>query len=396
MADNVYKKNQKETMKKFNEEYDQNQSKEISPITESTKTSKSSKIESKKKKHYEQDLKVELKSVKKIFLTENTYVGLKSTLKSTLKLSKFLRQKNGYLFVMTNRFNQNNLEKFFGIMRAHCGTHDHPNSLLFIQLYRLLSVYALIKPPRGSNINDTNVLDLLICNRKKDKKPKDSENLVELVGRKKFNSSIGKVVLKAIENVPDTSTSPQSAEKAVKNLADTSTSLQSAEKTVENVPDSTSPQFAALQYFCGYLAHKDFNGCELCKKTLSATTMEEKNYENSIIKLRDRYGVLHMHYPSKNLLHTTNVIEKVILDSVENLKKNSIFDIGENLLEFNHEEGDEVLSLLGCSCTNHALEFTSKVIQFYVIVRMHFILKIVNKNCKDAENTKNKRKQSKY
>ena len=43
-------------------------------------------------------------------------------------------------------------QAFFGIVRAACGSHDHPDAILFLQVYHLLSFYSLVKPPKGSNV----------------------------------------------------------------------------------------------------------------------------------------------------------------------------------------------------------------------------------------------------
>ncbi|XP_022160541.1 uncharacterized protein LOC111026719 [Myzus persicae] len=47
--------------------------------------------------------------------------------------------------------NQDCLEKFFGIIRQVAGPNDHPSTPTYLQLYRILSVYSLIKPPKTGN-----------------------------------------------------------------------------------------------------------------------------------------------------------------------------------------------------------------------------------------------------
>lgn len=48
------------------------------------------------------------------------------------------------------------------MIRESCGANDHPDSHLFIQIYRLISTYSLVKPPRGSNISNSEVFDVLL------------------------------------------------------------------------------------------------------------------------------------------------------------------------------------------------------------------------------------------
>jgi len=44
-----------------------------------------------------------------------------------------------------------NFQKFFGIIRQTAGPSDHPSTPTFLQLYRMLSVYSIIKPPKSGN-----------------------------------------------------------------------------------------------------------------------------------------------------------------------------------------------------------------------------------------------------
>ncbi|KAL5237094.1 hypothetical protein ACI65C_004504 [Semiaphis heraclei] len=85
------------------------------------------------------------------FLTSNTADGLKITLKSTLDAVNYLLYEKNFAYVLTSKFNQDCLEKFFGIIRQVAGPNDHPSCPSFLQLYRMLSVFSLIKPPKSGN-----------------------------------------------------------------------------------------------------------------------------------------------------------------------------------------------------------------------------------------------------
>jgi len=43
------------------------------------------------------------------------------------------------------------LKKFFGIIHQVSGPNDHPSTPTFLQLYRMLTVSSLIKPPKSGN-----------------------------------------------------------------------------------------------------------------------------------------------------------------------------------------------------------------------------------------------------
>ncbi|XP_044594965.1 putative mediator of RNA polymerase II transcription subunit 24 isoform X1 [Cotesia glomerata] len=95
-------------------------------------------------------------------ITTSTLTGFKVTLGTTLELLEFLHDKCNYDYLMTSRLNQDALEKFFGIMRSACGCNDHPDPILFGQVFRLLCSYSLATPPRGSNVTGGELLKSLM------------------------------------------------------------------------------------------------------------------------------------------------------------------------------------------------------------------------------------------
>lgn len=48
------------------------------------------------------------------------------------------------------------------MMRSACGSNDHPDSVLYIQMFRLISTYSLVKPPKGSNVSGGEMLETLM------------------------------------------------------------------------------------------------------------------------------------------------------------------------------------------------------------------------------------------
>lgn len=48
------------------------------------------------------------------------------------------------------------------MMRHCCGSNDHPDSALFIQMYKLVSTCSLIKPLKGSNVQGNDIINVLI------------------------------------------------------------------------------------------------------------------------------------------------------------------------------------------------------------------------------------------
>ncbi|KFM71825.1 hypothetical protein X975_01821, partial [Stegodyphus mimosarum] len=48
------------------------------------------------------------------------------------------------------------------MMRSACGSNDHRDSAIFLQVYRLISTYSLIKPNKGCNNASSEVLSSLL------------------------------------------------------------------------------------------------------------------------------------------------------------------------------------------------------------------------------------------
>ncbi|KAK3914473.1 Transposable element P transposase [Frankliniella fusca] len=94
--------------------------------------------------------------------SDSTDIGLIVSLKAAKEPTEFLIKNCKFKYVMTARFNQDALERFFGLVRQSCGGNTHPEPRVFAQLFRLLSIYALVKPVRGSNITGGEMINTLL------------------------------------------------------------------------------------------------------------------------------------------------------------------------------------------------------------------------------------------
>jgi hypothetical protein len=57
-------------------------------------------------------------------------------------------------------------------LRAEGGANTNPETLQVVQIFKLLSLYSLVKPPKGSNFTGDNLLDALV--RQKDETVSDN------------------------------------------------------------------------------------------------------------------------------------------------------------------------------------------------------------------------------
>ncbi|XP_008178271.1 uncharacterized protein LOC103307771 [Acyrthosiphon pisum] len=85
------------------------------------------------------------------FLPPNTSQGLRITMSSMLDMSLYLIDKFDFKYILSGRINQDNLEIFFGTIRAAGGQNDHPAMPNFQHIYKMLSVYSILKPPKSGN-----------------------------------------------------------------------------------------------------------------------------------------------------------------------------------------------------------------------------------------------------
>lgn len=141
----------------------------------------------------------------------------------------------------------------------------------------------------------------------------------------------------------------------------------------------------ALHYFCGYIARrcKSFTECENC---ISSLKSERNREDHNLITVRDQFGLT---YPSNMLSQFVAAVEKVILEKVEDeIVQETPLLILEKLLEDRIE-----FPLLGCEDMEHKRILTFKILKFLLIIRLYFILKVVNKE--GSRKTKKKRKESK-
>lgn len=190
------------------------------------------------------------------------------------------------------------LKHFFGIIRQACGSNQNPDPQQFIQVYRLLSCYSLIKPPRGSNVSGGEILKSLI-----DLKINNEED----INRK----AILEIKLDHLLDCGD-----------FELLSD---HLYSQNKYKLSIDSS------ALTYFVGYIArnakkHSIAKSCLACFETLVSNNNTNCSENENIIHLRSKG---HLLVPNDSLIQLIYNLETAIVDVLSNEKLNkNVLDIG--------------------------------------------------------------------
>ncbi|KYN09538.1 hypothetical protein ALC57_18357 [Trachymyrmex cornetzi] len=287
------------------------------------------------------------------FLTKSTCYGLNITLRATLEILEFSIYDCNYEYLMTARLNQNALERFFGLAREVCGSNDYPDSILFGQMFHLISMYSLIIPCKGSNVAGDEMISSLLH----------------------------------FSNIPTSETGRLEWRKIIDSIIEHSDKPDDAMNQI--ITNSEQRNGNARSFFFHYRIHgyivrkaRKWTRCDDCIQSLSASP-SCKNYR-MIALLSKGY----LTEPSDELIKLIHMVEKTILDVVEKQSINSdiLFYISYALQELQSE-----LPLVG-----HQRELTKSVMSFYLIIRIHFLAKSYNnKNCTKKKQTHKARKDAK-
>ncbi|KAK7590319.1 hypothetical protein V9T40_001932 [Parthenolecanium corni] len=278
----------------------------------------------------------------KNFMTQTTLHGFKISCQAALQLSEDLINNYGFSYVMTARLNQDNLERFFGMIRASCGNSDHPDPTMFLLVFRLLSTYSLIKPTPGSNVTGEELFETLF-----------------------------KIEGENYDNLPNASESAKEKWTAMKNLILSKGEVMDDFHQLETEFEVIDLDDNCLQYLAGFAARKaaNFSTCTNCRQII----VSENANPLSLIALRNYYDVLHI--PSDIFFALINSMEKIIKEVVgpdgSQLTADTFFSIAERMAE---EE-----NIVKVGCEEHADNVTQRTMDFYLVMRMNFLCQDLNK-----------------
>lgn len=286
-----------------------------------------------------------------MFLTHSTAQGLRVTLQSTIDLSVHLLTKCSFNYVLSCKFNQDPIERFFGKVRQAAGENDHPDMPTFLQLYRTLTLYSLLKPPKFGNCevqeNETSLLDFAAFKDVFQGKTMDTykEHLDEL--RRKMDGLI-----------------------------------ETEEWECEDVlcTDDTIPEVAdcIVYYVTGFLSRKvkTMFSCSVCRDSLSVRA--NSGNEAALTNSKTQGGLVH---PNSNLFKIVRVAEDYFSKHCDD------HDVFWNTTDHVIAYGD-----MSFPCNDHKTDAMARILHYYVLMRMRQCCKAKNR---DAEKQcREKKKES--
>ncbi|KAH9382736.1 hypothetical protein HPB48_023292 [Haemaphysalis longicornis] len=275
------------------------------------------------------------------FLTENTAVGLRVTITSTLGLLSYLTSTLGFRYLLTSRLSQDKLENLFGIIRQSSWSNDHPTVSQFLTTVNLLAFYNLAKTPRGGNCAPDVIKALLSPNELHEM---TRTSLLDKMDDLLDHGNVGE------------------ADDVVQALVSSGDHASYTEKKSNS---------ALIYYTTGYVARKIIakNCCPQCAGCLCVSKAEASADTASYFTSHfDNGGLV---YPSQNLSTAVKAMEDAFTTF---FSKNELHET--SLLEFSSELQTLLFPQLGCP--KHEKEVLSTVVRFYVLLRFRFFVKGLN------------------
>ncbi|XP_072145361.1 uncharacterized protein [Dermacentor andersoni] len=266
-----------------------------------------------------------------LFLSRSTAEGLRVTLKSARELSIFLLKKCDFRYVLTGKLNQDPLECFFGVIRQAGGQNEHPTFPTFLQLYRMLSLYSLLKPPRFGNCSASE---------------KEQYGVVTLADLKNaYNSSASKELNKLHQ-----------LKERLDGLIDEGS--WECDEVFEYDNNDASVVECIIYYVTGFVSRKIFNqtSCTTCKKALEGQKGSSKVPEAELVNCKTRGRLTH---PNMHLY-------RLFMEAEEHFSKYA------NLGDAYDKTIDAVLENFTFTfpCTIHKEDILAKLLHYYISLRM--------------------------
>lgn len=270
------------------------------------------------------------------FLSASTAEGLRVTLTSTLELMDYLTKVVGFSYVMTSWLSQDKLENFFGIVRMSSGCNAHPTPQQFLLTVNCLSFYNLARSVTGGNVEGDTISSLLSI---EDREENPKQKLMDCI---------------SYTDKPTSST-------------------ESASEALEHPYHVKRSDSRLICHIAGYVAKKCVvpSNCPSCTSRRLLPAQEGCHLAAAgYIVHNDRGGLL---YPSLELFRFITRLEVVFTNcfSSQKLHRESIMDV----LQMIHQGAP-----LQVGCREHADSLTPRIVGFYVVTRLHFFVKGLNKS----------------
>ncbi|XP_064474601.1 uncharacterized protein LOC135388758 [Ornithodoros turicata] len=282
------------------------------------------------------------------FLSESTAFGLQVTISSTVSLLEYVTTKLGFKYLMTSTLSQDRLENIFGIVRQSSGCNVHPTPSQFLISVNCLSFYNLARPPQTGNSSAETVSALL------DLPPQQTS----VAQQQKVDAALDIGNLEEARHILNSLGQP----------------LEHEDMAVER-SDSR-----LIFYVAGYAARKGISAlnCESCADLLVSKHARDDRVD-SYTRHLDRGGLL---YVSDQMCRLVETMENAFTACMSKCELHS-----DAVMEVSSVLQGSLLNRVGCE--SHQTELTNRIIKFYILTRLHFYVKSLNRGREKRKRIKN-------
>lgn len=305
------------------------------------------------------------------FASTRTLESLRVTIQSTIELSDYLCN-SGFKYILTYKFNQDPLERHFGILRS-LSCDDHPSTIDFLHLHLLQSIYVPTKLAMSSAMNQ---------------EYRSEAPLTSFVSQMRSLAKITEEQNKQLRN-------------EIENKIRDTLVLSEGEIAIpdwENSPSELNLNVAKeclVYHLAGYIVWNasKVTKCEKCLSLLHGNP-SDTNPAAKFTFIRD-FGTsaqtVHLTHPSEGVFSVLLQVEKVISEKLcaANLWGDIFFECLETMTRIEVE-----LTQVGC-CESHVMDIIPKLIFHYMKCRFFFVTRQIRREMKSSKSAKSSRKLSK-
>jgi hypothetical protein len=294
---------------------------------------------------------------------------------------------------------------FFGMIRQSRGSDDHPSANHFLYIYRLMSLSSIVKSPKRASVQcDPSSILVAMQSAQSPSESFTSSAISILQGHllSALQKSGGEIVSNTAsssdqvfavlnEHLSDedafddivlsaycTNNDADSESSCDVSLTCTDESGYQADDDSDGLmldcsddTDHCSSQQCITYYLAGYVAYKmkKFTRCDKCLQSLLSNG-DSDCQEAELIKLKSHGG---LQIPSKRVHSLLLFLDRFVQKFVSKPTTYMYQDIVNEVMCCSE------LAATAVGCEEHVISLTARCIHFYVVTRVHFINRALNK-----------------
>lgn len=223
-------------------------------------------------------------------------------------------------------------QKFFGIIRQSAGPNDHPTTPTFLHLYKILSIYSVLKPPKHGNctVTNTDAPKISLADLHEIFHDKTSDRSTKINNLKsRLDTLIAEGIWEPCQVLP----------------------------SMDSYDEHSSIRDCVVYYVCGYVT-KQILKRKKCPKCIEY--LKNGNIEHPAAKLISLKSRGNLVYPNTYLFEFLSKVESSFAKHCKN------FDVFERVIDEVVESKFE----LKYTCAEHQLEVATDILVYFIQMRL--------------------------